>query len=234
MKPDIKGILFDKDGTLLDYHLSWGPMNRRVALHAARGDAALAQRIMVATGYDDATGRVRSGTLLAAGTTHEIAEGFIAAGSTYPLADLTQAIDEIFRAGVEAVVPVLDLGGFFHRLKQRGLRLGVASSDSEQAIRLTAARFGFSEQLDFVAGWDSGHGAKPSSGMLDAFARLTELPSSQIAVIGDNLHDMEMATAGCAGLKVGVLTGTSSRAELASAADLCLESIADLEAALFG
>jgi phosphoglycolate phosphatase len=37
--------------------------------------------------------------------------------------------------------------------------------------------------------------------------------------------------AGC-GLKVGVLTGTSDRATLATAADLVLDSIAELEAVL--
>ena len=34
----ISAILFDKDGTLLDYHLSWQPINARAALWAAAGD----------------------------------------------------------------------------------------------------------------------------------------------------------------------------------------------------
>ena len=34
-KPQIAGILFDKDGTLLDFDASWGPVNREVALMAA-------------------------------------------------------------------------------------------------------------------------------------------------------------------------------------------------------
>jgi phosphoglycolate phosphatase len=234
LKPIIKAILFDKDGTLLDYHLSWGPLNQQVALYAARGDGALADRILAATGYDFQTGKVISGTLLAAGTTHEIASGFIAAGSTYGIDELTIAVDGIFRSGVASVVPVTDLAPFFMRLKRRGLVLGIASSDSAAAIHMTAERFHFVQDVDFIAGWDSGHGAKPSSGMLDAFVAHSRLAPREIAVVGDNLHDMEMATAGGAGLRVGVLTGTSSRAELAPACDLCLDSILDLEVALFG
>lgn len=234
MKPTIKGILFDKDGTLLDYHLSWGPLNERVALYAARGERDLADRILAANGFDKTSGKVLSGSLLAAGSTHEIASGFIAAGSTYELAELIVAIDEIFRSGVATVVAVTDLGAFFHRIKRRGIVVGIASSDSEKAIRLTADRFGFAKDVDFIAGWDSGYGTKPSPGMLNAFAAHCHLEPRHILVVGDNLHDMEMAAAGGAGMRVGVLTGTSSRSELQGACDLCLDSIRALEAALFG
>ena len=37
---DIAAILFDKDGTLIGYDASWGPVNRELAAIAARGDAA--------------------------------------------------------------------------------------------------------------------------------------------------------------------------------------------------
>ncbi len=234
MPPAIKGILFDKDGTLLDYHLSWVPLNRRVALLAAGGDEALAERILAATGYVAATGKVVSGSLLAAGSTHEIAAGFIAAGSNFPLDELVQAIDEVFRSGVADMVPVTDLPALFRSLKARGLALGIASSDSEQAIRMVVARFDFADAVDFIAGWDSGYGSKPCRGMLDAFADSTSLDAKHVAVVGDNRHDMEMAVNGGAGLRVGVLTGTSSRADLQGACDLCLDSIRELEQALFG
>lgn len=234
MSPSVQGILFDKDGTLLDYHASWTPINQRVAMFAAHGDAALAAGLLAATGYDPTTGRVRSGSLLAAGNSDEIARGFIAAGSSHDLVPLTIAIDEIFRQGVDGVVPVTDLALLFRRLKARGLVLGIASSDGETAIRMTAARFGFAGDVDFIAGWDSGHGTKPSSGMMDAFAAHARLKPSHIAVVGDNLHDMAMAAAGGAGLRIGVLTGTSDRADLAGHCDVCLDSIRDLEAHLFG
>ncbi|MCH8036364.1 MAG: HAD family hydrolase, partial [Proteobacteria bacterium] len=54
----IKGILFDKDGTLLDYAATWMKANRVAALAAAGGDRALGERLLIAGGYDPERDRV--------------------------------------------------------------------------------------------------------------------------------------------------------------------------------
>ena len=77
----INGILFDKDGTLLDYAKSWLPVNRELARIAAEGDPELADRLLAACGMDPITGHVVPDSLLAAGNTEEIAEGLVRAGS---------------------------------------------------------------------------------------------------------------------------------------------------------
>ena len=63
-----RAILFDKDGTLLDFEATWGPMYRALALELAEGDAARGMAMLVAGGLDAASGRVRSGSVLGAGT----------------------------------------------------------------------------------------------------------------------------------------------------------------------
>ena len=74
----IRGILFDKDGTILDYARTWVPINREAALHAASGDEALAAELLRAHGQDPDTGAVVGGSLLAAGSIAEIADAFAA------------------------------------------------------------------------------------------------------------------------------------------------------------
>jgi phosphoglycolate phosphatase len=228
----IKAILFDKDGTLLDYHATWAPVNELAADHAARGVADLKQRLLTVGGLDSATGHYRAGSLLAAANACEIAAAWVAAGSAYSPSELTAALDRIFTDGVGNAVPVLSLGPYFSRLKALGYKLGIASSDSAEAIHATALHFDFAVELDFYAGYDSGYGHKPGPGMVHAFAKATGCDVGAIAVVGDNLHDIEMGYAAGCGLKVGVLTGTSDRATLATAADLVLDSIAELEAVL--
>ena len=74
----IRGILFDKDGTIIDYWRTWVPINREVALYAARGDKALADELLRLGGHDPATDRVTPGSPLAAGDFLDIAEAFAA------------------------------------------------------------------------------------------------------------------------------------------------------------
>jgi phosphoglycolate phosphatase len=230
----LRGLLFDKDGTLLDYAASWIPINRRAADLASDGDAALAAHLLRAGGADPVTGQVTADSLLAAGSTAEIAAAWSAAGAPYEAPRLTGMLDALFRSAHAHVVPVTDLAALFGRLKARELKLGIASSDNETAIRATAERFGIAHLVDFVAGYDSGFGSKPAPGMVEAFCRATGLAPAEVAVIGDNRHDMRMGRAGAAGLLVGVLTGTGTRETLGPESDLCLDSIADLEVALFG
>ena len=73
---------------------------------------------------------------------------------------------------------------------------------------------------------------KPAPDTIFAFSDLTGLKPSELAMVGDNRHDLEMARAGGTGLAVGVLSGTGTRESLASIADVVLDSVADLPAYL--
>jgi phosphoglycolate phosphatase len=225
----IAGILFDKDGTLLRYDESWGPVNREAARIAAAGDAELEPRLLIAGGMDPVTGRTMADSLLAAGNAAEIAEGFVAAGSPLDPKTLAAELDALFVRAAEFSVPVTDLAPLFARLKARGLKLGIASSDNETAIRRTAEHFGIAGHVDFIAGYDSGFGAKPGPGMFLAFCKATGLAPEEIAMVGDNNHDMAMGHAGGAGLNIAVLTGTGTRETLSKLADYCLQDITALE-----
>jgi len=233
--PAIKGLLFDKDGTLLDFNATWPPIYDRVAMELAAGDAALARRLLEHGGRDPLSGRYRAGSLLAQGNTQEIAEVWGPLLPGWPSDVLIERMDRLFaEEGVEASAPVLDLAAFFARLKARGLKLGVATSDNERAAKAILERFQSLHLLDFLAGYDSGHGVKPTPGMVQGFCRAVGLAPAEVAMIGDNRHDMEMGRrAGC-GACVGVLTGTSAAADLKPLATVVLDSIAALEAWLDG
>ncbi len=228
----ISGILFDKDGTLLDFAKSWEPVNRRCAHYAADGDPALADRLMRACGMDPETGETVGDSLFAASSTGEIAAGMIAAGSAHDLGDLTRHFDRFFLEGAAHAVPLADLRAVFLGLKARGLKLGIASSDNEASIRLMAESQHILPLLDFIAGYDSGHGVKPNPGMIEGFARECGLAASEIAMVGDNAHDLHMARNAKAGLAVGVLTGTGAEAMLSTFADHVIPGIEHLESLL--
>ena len=228
----IAGILFDKDGTLLDYDQSWLPVNRELARIAAQDDPILADHLSSACGMDPITGHIVPDSLLAAGNTRQISEGLVAAGSKVSVAELVEKLDALFAHAADFSSPVTDLAAFFQRLHARGYKLGVASSDNERSIRQTARRFGFIDYLDYIAGYDSGFGTKPEPGMVLGFYAATGLSPAQVAVVGDNNHDLHMGRNAGVGLTVGVLTGTGSRETLTAASDYCLNDITELESLL--
>jgi phosphoglycolate phosphatase len=230
--PALQGVLFDKDGTLFDFHKSWAPINLRAGAHGAAGNEALRVTLLTLGGVNPANGIAKPDSLFASGNAAEIAEAWIAAGAQFELEALTDDLDRIFLDGASNMVPATDLPALFARLKGRGLKLGIASSDSELAVRSAADQFGMTPFLDFVCGYDSGFGHKPTEGMTLAFCRAVALEPATIAVVGDNTHDMEMGRRAGAGLCIGVLTGTGTRDILVRHANKVIAGISELETVL--
>ncbi|WP_319633563.1 HAD family hydrolase [Pelagibius marinus] len=228
----IEGILFDKDGTLLDYDATWAPLNKLAALEAAGGDAALAERLLQAGGYDPATDSHAPNSLLVSASNDVIAGSWAEMLGADP-AHLTDRITAIFEASSAATaVAVPGMEAVLAALKGRGLALGVATNDSEDSAYASLEPFGVVEHFTYVAGFDSGHGSKPGPGMVAGFCEATGLAPDAVAVVGDSHHDMEMGRSAGAGLLVGVLTGTGGRDDLAPHAHHVLDSILELEALL--
>jgi len=230
---DYKAIVFDKDGTLIDFNPTWLPVYRYAALEFAKNDTELADALLGEHGYNHATERFSGGSLLAAGNNHDIANAW---SQQLPedfddeqLEEFAQRLNQIFqRMGAESAAAVPGLKATIMRLKEADLKLGVATSDSYHGIHNTLQSFDILPHFDFLCGYDSGHGVKPGPGMVLAFCNTLGVPPEQTIVVGDNKHDIEMGRNAGAGLCVGVLTGTSTRDELESIADLVFDDIGGL------
>ena len=226
---EIKGILFDKDGTLVDFHATWFAIGDILAMRAADGDRARADSLLDAAGFDFAAHRFRPDSIFAAGTNADIVALW------YPhLADgARQAlVDEFdhFTTDEGASRPV-ELPGCreaLAALHASGLRLGIATNDSTGGAERTLLALGIAQMFDAAYGYDAVANPKPAPDTIHAFCDLTGLKPAQLAMVGDNRHDLEMAKAGGVGLAVGVLSGTGTRESLGALADIVLDSIADL------
>jgi len=227
----IKAILFDKDGTLIDYYKTWMPINHKVALYFADGDAVLAHKLLEHSGWIKSEDTVKPGSLIAAGTSDEITDCWLELIPNHPRPreELLAEANQLFLKDVHLhATPVTNLHDLFNRLIERGLILGVATSDSEAGAMASLGPFNILDMLDFVCGYDTGHGIKPGPGMVHGFCKTVGIAENEVAVVGDNLHDLHMARAAGA-LAIGVLTGTSTHEDLAPDADHILGSIDELE-----
>lgn len=223
--PPVSGILFDKDGTLFDFTASWAAWVAALVLDLARGEAAQADLLARAVGFDRAGRRFEAGSPVVAATVDEIAGCLLAHLPHWRPGDLVAEMNA--RAARVAMVPAVPLPQLLAGLRGAGLRLGLATNDAAAAAAAHLAAHGIAAAFDFVAGYDSGFGAKPAPGMLLAFADRFGLAPASVLMVGDSRHDLMAARA--AGMPaVGVLTGTATAEELAPLALAVLPDIGHL------
>jgi phosphoglycolate phosphatase len=225
----MRAILFDKDGTLIDFHASWSPLYRALCLELAGGDDAAARRMLVAGGMDPDAGTCRAGSPLAAGNTLDIARVWFPSLHGSRFSAMVERIDAAFlQNGVSHSVPVAGLKETLARLSAMRLAMGVATSDGTAATRAALSSLGVAAYLPHVYGYDSVARPKPAPDMVEAFAAAVGVPLAAVVVVGDNTHDLDMARRAGAGAAIGVLSGTGGVADLAPLADAVLPSIREL------
>ena len=226
---DIKGILFDKDGTLVDFNATWLGIADFMAMDAAEGDRWKADRLLSAAGFDFVNKRFKPDSIFASGTNMDVVELWFPRLSDEDQMLAVARFNEITSVqGSSMAVALPGIVGALTALHKRAYRLGVATNDSTAGAEKTLVTLGVAQLFDAAYGYDAVANPKPAPDTILAFCDLTGLRPAEIAMVGDNRHDLEMARAGSCGLAVGVLSGTGTRESLSAIADVVLDSVADL------
>ncbi|UDL92425.1 HAD family hydrolase [Mesorhizobium sp. PAMC28654] len=226
---DIKGILFDKDGTLVDFNATWLGVADFMAMDASEGDRWKADRLLAAAGFDFTAKRFKPDSIFASGTNLDVVELWFPRLSVEDQMLAVARFNEITSVqGSKMAVALPGVVDTLSVLHRKSYRLGVATNDSTSGAEKTLVTLGVSQLFDAAYGYDAVANPKPAPDTILAFSDLTGLKPSAIAMVGDNHHDLEMARAGGCGLAIGVLSGTGTRESLAEIADVILDSVADL------
>lgn len=221
----LKALLFDKDGTLVDFATTWNGAAASVLATLADDDPDLYARLAAILHFDRDTAEIRPTSPFIGGTVDEIALEFapqvgIAADDAF-----VRRLEALFNAGALAsVAPIGDPLGLLTRLKAEGYLLGIVTNDTESGARAQSVKLGLDHLFDAVIGYDSGHGRKPDPGQIHAFIDRFGVAPGETALIGDTLHDLDAARA--AGVTaVGVASGYLTEAALAPHADYVISDI---------
>jgi phosphoglycolate phosphatase len=229
----IRGILFDKDGTLIDVIGTWLPVYREMLAEAFPGRQSHWDEVLLESGYDPEANNFKANSLMAAGTTDQLVDLWWPGLSETERRLMIERVDHDFRTrSVKYLQPLIELEPLFRDLKARNMRIGIATNDNEASARNHVRLLKLDHVVDFVAGYDSVKRAKPADDMVHAFCQACSLEPADVAVVGDNPHDLEMARSAGAGLAIGVLSGNSTSEDFERLADAVLGSIAELPAYL--
>ncbi len=224
MKNRYSGIVFDKDGTLFDFARTWEAWAQSILIRLAP-DPDLIPVLGASIGFNTDTNRFAHDSPVIAGTPNEVAMALEGQLDGISYHDILQTLDaEAARAPQVEATPLVPL---LQKLIAAGYTLGVATNDAQMPAVAHLNSAGVAELFDFVAGYDSGFGAKPEPGQLLAFAKHTVLDPAACIMVGDSLHDLRAGRA--AGFAtVGVLTGYAEEDDLAPFADVVLPDISFL------
>lgn len=228
---EIGAVLFDKDGTLMDFQASWGPWAASVIARICGADAGLSAAVAEALGFDRGVQRFHPDSAVIAGTPQEVLDLL---SPFFPEAAPDRLLSWLEPDPAAFVpAPVAGLATTCAALRARGLALGVVTNDFEAAGYDHLSKMGVAEFFDTVVGYDSGFGGKPEPGpCLGAAARLG-VAAGACLMVGDSLHDLE-AAARAGMIPVAVLTGVAGPEVLAPHAEVVLGSVADLPGWLSG
>jgi phosphoglycolate phosphatase len=226
-------VIFDKDGTLIEFHAMWSGWAVRLAddLEALTG-VAIRVPLYAMLGYDAATQRAVGGGRLAATPMARIREA--TAGVLRGAGVAPESIGLALQASwhppdpVATARPVTDLVALFAALHADGRRIAVATTDDREPTVRTLTALGLVGAVDAIACADDGVAVKPAGDMAVHLCGLLGATPARAAVVGDSPADLQMGRAAGVARCYGVLTGVGTRDDLAPLADDVLASVADL------
>ena len=231
-------VVFDKDGTLIDFDYIWGRLAVVWIERLAAGDERLAHDLYRAIGYDPVGHRTDPQGPLAIATTAQVQA--ICGGTLYRHdVSWTEAEDRVREAFdtyaayplASLVRPTGDLPGLLSSLRRVGVRAAVVTTDHRPDTEQTLQILGIAGLVDLLICGDDGLPSKPAPDMLLEACRRLDIEPARAAVVGDTLGDLLMARRAGAGLRVGVLSGAGDWKLLSRHADVVLDSVDDITVA---
>ncbi len=204
----IRGILFDKDGTLIEFETMWHKIMALVfsQVEAIWGyDERTMHELMKLSGYQESGFSKESAIQYM--STREIIELW----TDYLKADDKEVKNRFLHifsdASMNDDIPIRTREGVLeslYYLKRKGYLLGVATADLPESTRNSLKRAGILDYFDFIGADDGIMKAKPDPDMAFRFCRQVNLAKEELLVVGDSVSDYCFAKrsgAGFAGIR---------------------------------
>ena len=226
-------VIFDKDGTLVDFHALWGGWATELAqrLETVTGQP-IANRLFRAMDFDPRTGQILSGGHLAVAPMADLRaltrNVLHTAGLSPQATEAAMAVAWHTPTPNALVRPLTDLSALFSTLQANQIKVAIATSDDRALTEATLAQLNIASLVDALLCADDGLPIKPAPDMILAICRRLNIPPAKTVMVGDNDVDLHMGRAAAVGLTIGVLSGLGQATNLAGDADILLPSVEEL------
>jgi phosphoglycolate phosphatase len=233
---NIELIVFDKDGTLVDFDLLWaGKLVHAVESVLAAAPAApdVRARLFATLGIQEDGKSVIPESPLAVSTLAKLgmATTVVLYQNGVSWHEAERLSRDIFMPAIEVlprpqdISPIGDVNGLMRGLCQHGFKLAVFTSDDRNATMATLPMLGIAGLVQTMVCGDDAMPGKPSGAGLVHLARHFGVNPEAIVMVGDSMTDMTSAQDANVGWRVGVLSGTGRREGLARIAHDVVDDI---------
>ena len=242
---DVDGVVFDKDGTLIELHVLWGTKGRvwldwllaQVIERFPTADVAgLETNLYQTIGVDKLSGEVVTQSPLAVAVFPKL---FTAAAIVlYQHGVPWHDADALVTESVPLTIGALPTGDMIRpigpvkekcaELAAAGLKLAVATSDDHANAAATLPLLGIEHTIDLLVCADTPNVPnKPSAGVLRHIAAQWGTQPNRLLMVGDSVGDMHTGHNGGAAGSIGIAPSLDQEPELIAIADVVVTSIAE-------
>lgn len=131
---------------------------------------------------------------------------------------------------VELAKPVKNLKKVIEVMYNSGVKLAIATADHTDIAEQTMERFQIKNYFHIIVGSDTVKNGKPHPEMIDYICNTISISKRKTVIIGDTITDMIMGRKAGVGLVVGVIEGgVARRDDLTPIADVVINSISEIK-----
>ncbi len=225
-----EAIIFDKDGTLIDFDAMWGGWTIQLTDRLQKTTGLdIREKLCSAFGYDLQDHKIISDGKITCTPMWELREIMIetimSLGVSHPDAEL--ATDKAWHVPdpVSLAKPFTNLKTLFENIHKIGIKIAIATTDDRAPTEAMMKTFGLEQFISTMVCADDGIPAKPAPDMINTICTRLAIHPSRVIMIGDTVADMKMGRSANAGMLIGVLSGVGSLENLTPLADILIDSI---------
>ncbi|OIQ10461.1 N-acetylmuramic acid 6-phosphate phosphatase [Moorella thermoacetica] len=236
---ECEGIIFDKDGTLIDSFKIWPALikNRVKILQREIGfDKEMVQLLEKAMGLKE--GDVIRRSPIVVGSREQTAAAmatllFVYCGIPWDVgmekANMALDLCDKEMGLVSQAIPISGVPKTLKNLYEAGFKLAVATNDDMERTHALMKYAGLAPYIHAYACRNEVERSKPAPDLIYLICRRLGLEAGQCIMVGDSLLDIQMGINAGVYMTVGVLTGASRKEEIDGISDMIIQDISGMQ-----